>query len=226
MGNTVAKPKAALAASDPSKPVEQVQRESNTGYASDLRPDLLGTLPPSAATTGRRAKSVPDYFAGRDALERARERFRYERDLARFNRRNDAVACSVACKHQFSQCRSGCDGSFLHNADVVDACTDKQSKDRSARAQYARESAILARQLKARNKSLETTRNGSMYSGAQQAVRGKDAVARRPVASVGVEQSLNQQNKQANNANQTRLMLAEAQKRQELESNKLGSIDE
>lgn len=228
MGNTATKPKAALAAADPNKPVEQVQSESNTGYASDLRPDLLGTVPPISAATKRRAKAIPDYFAGRDALERARERFQYERDMARYNRRHDAVACAVACKHQFSKCRSGCDGSALYNADLFDA--DKCPERGCARAQYSSESEILARQLAARNKSLSTTRNGSMYTGAQQPVRGKDAIARRPVASVAVEQSVSQ----ANNAglslkpesNQTRLALAEAQKRQELEANKLGPVDE
>jgi len=101
---------------------------------------------------------LPQYFLGRDCLERAQENFQYQRDLAKFNRKCDAAPCATACSHQFSPCRRGCDASFLQNADIFSHVAPSTCQ----RTYYDRESALLARQLAAYRSGDQRVRNGSI----------------------------------------------------------------
>lgn len=189
------------------KNMTQVRREN--GYANDLRPRELGRAPPVTERVAPRAKPLPSYFTGRDTLEEVREKLRYQSDLDRFQKRV-GVPCSNACGHSF--CRPeycSCDAyrrySLLGKANVDSnapmgaMCGAKNAGkkanttvagDADMRSAYDRESATLAKQIVTTNKQLAQQRNGSLYDGAQQSVRGADAIARRPVASVQVEKAV------------------------------------
>jgi len=114
---------------------------------------------------------LPQYFLGRNCLERAQENFHYQRDLAKFNRKCDTAPCATACTHQFSPCRRGCDASFLHNADIFSHAPPSTC----LRTSYDRESALLARQLAAYRSGDQRARCGMLCS--QQQTCGADGAA-------------------------------------------------
>lgn len=213
-------------------------------YADGLRPETMGTLPPATHLDAsvERSKRLPDYFMGRDELERAREKLQYEREMAKYNRLNDAVPCSVACNHEFATCRRGCDSSILYSADLFEGqngCAVGGSGG-CARSIYETEAGTLKKQILKQQPSTQRTkraRNGWMADGAQQEVRGKNAVARRPVASVAIEESVGNSaaqnkplntflaNKNNNSANAALLVAANRNNGNKTNASIIGSIN-
>lgn len=176
---------------------------AKTAYADDLRPNELGRAPPVADRVAAREKALPSYFGGRDTLERMREQLRYQSDMDRFRKRS-GVECAKACTHSFRQPDySTCNAHqrFVrlgkraaspesNTSAYADKVDDGSGAEPTMRATLDSESATLAKQIALVNTQLAHQRHGFLYADLQQSVRGADAVARRPVASVEVESAL------------------------------------
>lgn len=91
---------------------------------------------------------LPCYVHGDDCLRRAQERFQYQKDLAKYNRRFEGANCTCACNYKYNTaCRRGCSSSDLLWDPAVGA---------SPQARFERESLTLARQLAAQRRGLRS----------------------------------------------------------------------